>query len=62
MLYVLLQEYGFNQMNSNDFVAFPSGQRFPGTMDYQPVGARQFLVERKWALGLQVSWLNSLAT
>ncbi|XP_019195157.1 PREDICTED: SNF1-related protein kinase catalytic subunit alpha KIN10-like [Ipomoea nil] len=46
-------EYGFNQMNSNDFVAFPSGQRFPGTMDYQPVGARQFLVERKWALGLQ---------
>ncbi|CAH9139280.1 unnamed protein product [Cuscuta epithymum] len=47
-------EYGFNPMNSNDFVGLSSGQHFAGSIDYQPVGARQqFLLERKWALGLQ---------
>ncbi|VFQ58493.1 unnamed protein product [Cuscuta campestris] len=46
-------EYAFNHMNSIDLVGLPSGQRFTGVIDYQPVGARQFLAERKWALGLQ---------
>lgn len=31
------------------------GQRIPGYMDYQGTGSRpQVLVDRKWALGLQV--------
>lgn len=34
------------------------GQRMPGYMDYQGTGARpQVLVDRKWALGLQVKVL-----
>ncbi|XP_070024307.1 SNF1-related protein kinase catalytic subunit alpha KIN10-like isoform X2 [Nicotiana sylvestris] len=46
-------EYGYNRNNSNEAVTSPVGQRFPGIMDYQQAGARQFPIERKWALGLQ---------
>ncbi|KAK6796889.1 hypothetical protein RDI58_004590 [Solanum bulbocastanum] len=46
-------EYGYNRINSNETAASPVGQRFPGIMDYQQAGARQFPIERKWALGLQ---------
>lgn len=52
-----LQEYGYNRINSNETTASPVGQRFPGIMDYQQAGARQFPIERKWALGLQVGLL-----
>lgn len=45
---------GLNHMNSNEAVPSIVGQRLPGFMDYQGMGARpQFPVERKWALGLQ---------
>ncbi|XP_009625279.1 SNF1-related protein kinase catalytic subunit alpha KIN10-like isoform X1 [Nicotiana tabacum] len=46
-------EYGYHQINSSEAVASPVGQHLPGIMDFQQVGARQFPVERKWALGLQ---------
>lgn len=54
-----LQEYGYHQINSSEAVASPVGQHLPGIMDFQQVGARQFPVERKWALGLQVCGLSS---
>ncbi|CAH9139278.1 unnamed protein product [Cuscuta epithymum] len=44
-------DYGSNHTNSSDFLGLPSWQHFAS---YQPVDERhQFLVERKWAYGLQ---------
>lgn len=43
-------------MNPGETVASPVGPRSPGAIDYQQFGGRQYSVDRKWALGLQVSW------
>ncbi|KAL0377566.1 UNVERIFIED_CONTAM: SNF1-related protein kinase catalytic subunit alpha KIN10 [Sesamum radiatum] len=45
-------EFGYNR-NMSETVASPVGQRFPGVIDYQQFGGRQFPADRKWALGLQ---------
>ncbi|KAL0350851.1 UNVERIFIED_CONTAM: SNF1-related protein kinase catalytic subunit alpha KIN10 [Sesamum radiatum] len=37
----------------SETIASPVGQRFPGVIDYQQFGGRQFPADRKWALGLQ---------
>lgn len=43
-------------MNPSETVASPVAPRSPGAIDYQQFGGRQFPADRKWALGLQVSW------
>lgn len=46
-------------MQQSEPVASPVGHRLPGFADYQGIGLRQQLpVERKWALGLQVKFLQ----
>jgi hypothetical protein len=48
-------------MQQNESSSPAGGHRLPGFMDYQGMGLKsQFLVERKWALGLQVKFLCSL--
>ncbi|XP_011010304.1 PREDICTED: SNF1-related protein kinase catalytic subunit alpha KIN10-like isoform X1 [Populus euphratica] len=47
-------ECAFNGMHQNESSSPAAGHRLPGFMDYQGMGLKsQFLVERKWALGLQ---------
>ncbi|KAL9391817.1 hypothetical protein Peur_015737 [Populus x canadensis] len=47
-------ECAFNGMHQNESSSPAGGHRLPGFMDYQGMGLKsQFLVERKWALGLQ---------
>ncbi|EYU44141.1 hypothetical protein ABFS82_08G026200 [Erythranthe guttata] len=46
-------DFGYNRMNPSEGISSPVGQRFPGVVDYQQYGGRQFPVDRKWALGLQ---------
>ena len=52
----IFQEFGFNRMNTNEALPSPVGQRLPGYAEFTQVGVRQFPPDRKWALGLQVSF------
>lgn len=44
-------------MHPSEAASLPTGHRLPGYMDYQGIGLRQFPLERKWALGLQVEFI-----